>query len=97
MSTDCWKPEGVLVKLDEGSCSKQLVVEFKRVALNPSDITDERLLAAYRVMADIVSIHGESYLPIFERLHYEVEQLERRTGLLELARSISDQISTQRF
>ena len=93
MGTDCWKPEGVLTKLNEGFRSEQLHVEFKRVALSPSDITNERLLSAYAAMAEIVALHGEAYLPIFERLHNEVEQLERKTDLLELARSISNQVS----
>lgn len=85
-----WKPEGVLTKLYDGPHSQGIQVEFKRVSLKPSDVTDERLLSAYRAIAEIVAIHGEAYLPIFERPHSEVEHLERKSVLLDLARTVDE-------
>ena len=36
-------------------------------------VSDEELRKAYEVAAKVVALHGETYLPIFERLEREYE------------------------
>ena len=46
-------------------------------------VSDEELKKAYEVAAKVVAIHGETYLPIFERLEREYEA--RMPGLEPLS------------
>lgn len=46
----------------------------------------------YKLMADIVTEHGEDYLPIFERLHVELEEHMEKRRLLSKAFEISNKI-----
>ncbi|MCK9247111.1 MAG: hypothetical protein M0P11_09200 [Anaerolineaceae bacterium] len=46
------------------------------------EVTDEILEECYVVMARIVTLYGETYLPIFERLHREREDRMGRKALL---------------
>lgn len=55
------------------------------------ELGDQRLEAAYIAMAGIVTTYGESYLPIFRRLHDErTSRLEARS-LLTVARSLCEE------
>lgn len=45
--------------------------------------------------ARIISLHGESYLPIFERLENEIAQRKHQNRLLKKALKIGTQNGTQ--
>ena len=53
------------------------------------DITDDMLIECYTVMAHIVKAHGDHYLPIFERLHSEIENRNAKRKLLDTALQVS--------
>lgn len=59
------------------------------------DMSDERLRAAYEILASIVATHGEIYLPLFERLHTEIQKRESHTSFVSLARSIHERKITR--
>lgn len=52
-------------------------------------LTDENLQAAYKIIAGIVKQHGESYLPVFKRVHEEVKLREEQNDLLSIAEQIA--------
>jgi hypothetical protein len=60
-----------------------------RIYIEEKDITDEMLLESYTIMAHIVNPHGDSYLPIFERLHTEIEKRKTKKELLDTAMQLS--------
>lgn len=65
---------------------------FNAASLTHAEITDDRLLAAYQKVAEIISLQaedGEAYLPIFARLHKEIESREANKSLLSLAKDIA--------
>ena len=71
-----------------------LASEFQKKALPPhelkkKDITDELLEECYLALAFIVDRYGEVYLPIFERLHLEIEERKKTKALLKEARQLS--------
>lgn len=49
------------------------------------DVSDEMLEESYLTMAQIVKLYGERYLPIFERLHEEIQSRENKKALLDAA------------
>lgn len=53
------------------------------------DVTDELLEECYVLVAKIVDCYGDAYLPIFERLHYELEQRRKQKDLINIAKRIS--------
>lgn len=53
-------------------------------------LTDENLQAAYKIIAGIVRQHGETYLPVFKRIHEEVELRKKQNDLLSLAIQIAE-------
>lgn len=53
------------------------------------DVTDELLYESYVFMADIVKTYGEQFLPIFERLHSEIEIRAEKRSLLETVTEVS--------
>jgi len=48
-------------------------------------VSDQVLLESYIVMAEIVQHYGEQYLPIFERLHEEIDSRQKKRELLDAA------------
>jgi len=48
-------------------------------------VTDENMQSAYLIIATIVKHHGEKYLPIFKRMHEEIEVRKAQKNLLEIA------------
>lgn len=54
-------------------------------------VTNERLQAAFDVLATIISIHGDQYLPLFKRLHSELENRKENDQYTRLARTIHEQ------
>lgn len=57
--------------------------------LEAQDITFNDIVDAYKFMAEVVTIYGDKYLPIFERLHREIEEHKEKDELLELAKNIT--------
>tara|TARA_B100000073_G_C23739521_1_gene573308 strand:- start:3654 stop:3851 length:198 start_codon:yes stop_codon:yes gene_type:complete len=55
-------------------------------------VSDEELRKAYEVAAKVVALHGETYLPIFERLEREYEARMQSKKALERAKAIAQSI-----
>ena len=53
--------------------------------IQDKDVSDEMLHESYIVMAEIVQCYGEQYLPIFERLHEEIDSRQKKRELLDAA------------
>lgn len=64
---------------------------FNDAAPLMEEITNERLLAAYEVLASIISVHGDQYLPLFKRLHTEIENRKKNDEYVKLAKTIHGQ------
>ena len=52
---------------------------------NQTNLTDEEIYNAYTIAAKVVSTYGDEYLPIFSRLHLEIEKIEQKRKLKVLA------------
>lgn len=48
-------------------------------------LTEEALQTAYTIIAGIVAKHGDTYLPIFKRLHEEKELRKANADLKAIA------------
>jgi len=68
------------------SCD-QIDLPKKIEAISYADIQE-----IYKLMANIVTEHGEDYLPIFERLHNELEDHMAKRKLLSKAFKISNKV-----
>ena len=64
-------------------------VASSRQNVQDTDVTDELLYESYVFMAGIVRTYGEQFLPIFERLHSEIEIRAEKRSLLETAMKLS--------
>ena len=53
--------------------------------IQDKDVSDEMLHESYIVMAEIVQFYGLQYLPIFERLHEEIDSRQKKRELLDAA------------
>lgn len=51
------------------------------------------LQECYELMAYIVNKHGDDYLPLFERLHEEIEARKEKNNLLEIASKVAGNAS----
>jgi len=65
--------------------SNQITQPNKIETISYADIQD-----IYKLMANIITEHGEDYLPIFERLHDELEEHMEKRRLLSKAFEISN-------
>jgi hypothetical protein len=54
------------------------------------EITDEVIERCYRIAAKVVAVHGNNYLPIFERMKQEKENREKVKVLKKLALNIAN-------
>lgn len=52
-------------------------------------ITFIEIRKAYNHIANIIALHGEKYLPLFERLHTELIECREKNHLLNIAKRIS--------
>lgn len=52
---------------------------------------EKELIRAYKIVAEVVRLYGDIYLPIFERLHLEIQVLKQRDNLRSLAGKISQE------
>jgi len=62
----------------------------KKIQLEPGDDLIERIRNAYHTVAKIISLYGDAYLPIFERLHNELKTAESKCDLKLLAIQIGN-------
>lgn len=61
-----------------------------------SDITLESVLEAYQLIAKIIAHYGNDYLPIFERLHNEMQKYQAQHSLLNIAHHLGkENLSTE--
>ncbi len=58
--------------------------------IKKEEITYEVIEECYVFMAHIVRDYGEQYLPIFERLHVELDVYKERQKMLDKALSVSE-------
>ena len=56
----------------------------------PQPITMERLEKCLKIAAKVVVIHGEKYLPIFERIQKEIEIRKEKDKVLDMVKSIAN-------
>ena len=61
------------------------------VQLNEDNSYRNRLERAHRTAAKVVSLYGDTYLPIFMRLQDEVDRYEHRVRLRDAAHQITIQ------
>lgn len=58
---------------------------LKIVHIEKDDITIELLLDCYHIVARIVERYGDTYLPIFIRLHKEIENRKEHDRMMGYA------------
>ena len=98
MILDNWGPNDFKDKVAVRPLRVQMPTpHFNTASLTHADITDDRLRDAYRKMAEIISLQGdrgEAYLPIFARLHKEIQFRESNKSLLALAKEVASKSPT---
>ncbi len=62
---------------------------YSKINLKSDDITIELLEEAHKASAEIVKRHGDNYLPIFIRMHKEIEQRKNNQSYKEIALQIA--------
>lgn len=74
----------------DSSLTDQFAAKSKsKNKIKKSEITDGLLEDCYVLLADIIGRHGNAYLPIFERLHVEIEAREKQKEMLRKAKMLS--------
>ena len=73
---------GNLSRKAVSTAPRKFVGKFHEI-IRDKDVTDKMLQESYIVMAEIVKCYGEHYLPIFERLHEEIDN-RRKTRKLSI-------------
>ena len=68
--------------------SEQFFLSSKQIE-SEIEVTDEALYESYVVMATIIKLYGDQYLPIFERLKAEIDARDERKVLLDKALDIA--------
>jgi hypothetical protein len=61
-----------------------------KVIVDTSKMTVERLELTCKRLAKIISLYGDYYLPLFERVHKELVALKKSEDLLSIALSYVD-------
>ncbi|PCJ02015.1 MAG: hypothetical protein COB14_03120 [Alphaproteobacteria bacterium] len=61
---------------------------FKERPKRLQRVTFVEIRKAYNQIAKIIALHGEQYLPLFERLHTEITEYRERKELLNIATKI---------
>ena len=92
MPTREWRLENYLKKLYPNR-GVSLPTTFDNVAtpkILEQDISDELVEECYRIIAGVIATHGENYLPIFERLHVELSERDKRRKLLDEAFKVAN-------
>jgi hypothetical protein len=85
-----WGPNDFMGKIAIRARPVKLPHVFNRSStVGTAPVTDEQVLDAYRTMAQIVSLHGDTYLPIFIRLHAELESRKSEKSMLKIAQEVA--------
>lgn len=75
-------------KKDEISTADYLY-HIKPANIKPENISKELLDQSLKVIADIVRIYGNPYLPLFIKIHKEIERRKAELSYQEIALQIS--------
>ncbi|MBL3591682.1 MAG: hypothetical protein JMN24_18160 [gamma proteobacterium endosymbiont of Lamellibrachia anaximandri] len=89
MATLDWNVEDYLKRHRPSINTKRQQTGRRINQLSKEDITLDDIINAYEVVARIVTIYGDIYLPIFERLHREIEEHKMKNKMLNIAKDIS--------
>lgn len=54
-----------------------------------TETTNEQLREGYRIAAEVVALYGDAYLPLFQRLHGEIQKLSDTAELKSIALQIA--------
>lgn len=71
--------------------------EFSIKARRPTrseEITTELIKECYEIIARVVAVHGDHYLPLFERFHQELNARAIKQELLDTAHKVSSSRSS---
>ena len=60
--------------------------------MSNDQLTEEQIKHAYQIAAKVVRLHGDKYLPIFQRLHIEMEKIKQNEQIKAIALSVSSDI-----
>lgn len=69
-----------------------ICVFLQRGMMQQRTVSDEDVEKAYKIMATIVRNHGDKYLPVFKRLHDEMETRKAKRDLKNIALQIAADI-----
>lgn len=53
------------------------------------ELTPEKIKKAYFIAAEVVKRYGDAYLPVFKRMHEEVQKINEMVDLKTLALSVA--------
>ena len=53
-------------------------------------VTTERIRRSLAIAARIISVYGDDYLPVFERLELELEAAKNRNRRMEFIRNVAN-------
>ncbi|MEQ9297607.1 MAG: hypothetical protein RIF33_03540 [Cyclobacteriaceae bacterium] len=67
-----------------------------KIAPTPRQVSNEminvaRLEKCLKTIAKVVAEHGEDYLPIFERVHAELEKKRQQQRILDMALNLANE------
>lgn len=54
------------------------------------EVTMEELQECYESLAQIVKKHGKEYLPLFERVHNEIQMRKKENRLIDIAHRVAE-------
>jgi len=89
MPTLDWNVRECIMKCSPNNGNNKLPKENEQMQFSKSNIMFEDIVHAYELLASIVTEHGGRFLPIFERLHKEIEEHRSRSKLLKIAKNIT--------
>jgi len=97
MATHSWDVNRCINKLSPFSSGFKTNSPSPRKAMTDSEISFADIKTAYDYIALIVARYGKTYLPLFERLHQEIDIIRSEEQLLELAFDVSSaKLSTEK-
>ncbi len=66
--------------------NENMLVELPEISMTKIDgLTFEEIHKLYRVAARVVAMYGDAYLPVFSRLHTEVEKINTLENIKSVA------------
>lgn len=61
-----------------------------RVSRLEDDVTMRELYECYNKLACIIKQHGDEYLPLFERVHNEIESRKEKSRMVDIALRVAE-------